>query len=117
VAEPAGPAGPPPVRPVELWDLVSAFGRLMSEAEALAPVPVIADDTPQAVYEGLIRERLAGGARVEFRALFTPPYHRARLVGLFLALLELIRRGELTLEQPETFGAIWITAPARQIIP
>src|SRR4051794_17824537 len=116
VAEPAGPAGPPAVRPVELWDLVSAFGRLMSEAEALAPVPVIADDTPQAVYEGLIRERLAGGARVEFRELFMPPYHRARLVGLFLGLLELIRRGELLLEQPETFGAIWITAahPPRQ---
>ena len=112
VAEPPGPGGPPPVRPVELWDLVSAFGRLMSEAEALAPTPIIADDTPQAVYEGLIREKLAGGARVEFRELFTPPYYRARLVGLFLGLLELIRRGELMLEQPETFGAIWITRSA-----
>jgi segregation and condensation protein A len=90
--------------------LVSAFGRLMTEAEALAPTPIIADDTPQSVYQDQIRDRLAGGARVEFVELFTPPRTRARLVGLFLALLELIRGGELRLEQPEPFGAIWLAA-------
>src|SRR5437899_12406492 len=30
--QPTGPGAPPPMRPVELWDLVSAFGRLMREA-------------------------------------------------------------------------------------
>ena len=52
----------------------------------------------------------AGAPRVRFRDLFTPPYHRARLVGLFLAVLELIKRGELWLEQADGFGEIWLAA-------
>src|SRR5438067_12311870 len=50
VAEPAGPSGPPPVQPVELWDLVSAFGRLLNETKALEPKQVLEDETPQHVY-------------------------------------------------------------------
>jgi segregation and condensation protein A len=106
----AGPAGPPPVRPVELWDLVSAFGRLLSETQALEPRQVVADETPQHVYQAAVRAALAAAPRVRFRDLFTPPYHRARLVGLFLAVLELIKRREVVLEQPEAFGDIWLSA-------
>jgi segregation and condensation protein A len=109
-AAPAGPAGPPPVQAVELWDLVSAFGRLLSETQALEPKQVVVDETPQHVYRDLVRTSLAAAARVRFRDLFTPPYHRARLVGLFLAVLELIRRGEAVLEQDGLFGDIWLSA-------
>src|SRR5438445_982246 len=35
-----------PLRPVELWDLFSAFGRLMRDTLALQPQPLSADDTP-----------------------------------------------------------------------
>src|SRR5439155_12476470 len=87
----AGPSGPPPVQAVELWDLVSAFGRLLSETQALQPRQVVVDETPLSVYLDTIRARLAAAPRVPFRELFTPPHHRARLVGLFLALLELIK--------------------------
>src|SRR5207253_8327994 len=45
-----------PLRQVELWDLVSAFGRLMRETLALQPQQLIADDTPIHVYtESLLR--------------------------------------------------------------
>src|SRR5439155_9443570 len=84
-------SGAPPLRPVELWDLVSAFGRLLRDAAALQPTPIIVDDTPQAVYQSQIRLRLKRELRIAFRALFLPPYNRSRLVGLFLAVLELIR--------------------------
>ena len=57
-----------------------------------------------------IRARLASAPRVRFRELFTPPYHRARLVGLFLAVLELIKLREVTLEQPAMFGDIWLSS-------
>jgi segregation and condensation protein A len=108
VAEPAGPAGPPAVQPVELWDLVTAFGRLLSETKALEPQQVVEDDTPQHVYQDMVRERLQSSSRVRFRDLFTPPFHRGRLVGLFLAVLELIRRFEAVLEQDGLFGEIWL---------
>src|SRR4051794_38227205 len=37
VAGPPQKAGPPALKPVELWDLVSAFGRLMRETMASQP--------------------------------------------------------------------------------
>ena len=109
----AGPAAPP-LKPVELWDLVSAFARLMRETHALRPQTVVVDDTPQHVYEEEVRRRVRAEGRVAFRDLFTPPYHKARLIGLFLAVLELIRGRVLWIDQPEPFGEIWLSAPAEQ---
>lgn len=106
--EPATP-GAPPVRPVELWDLVSAFARLMRETRALEPTAVVVDDTPQHVYEAEVRDRVRAAGRLAFRDLFAPPHHKARLIGLFLAVLELVKNRELGLEQPEPFGEIWLT--------
>src|SRR5438270_179949 len=39
-----------PLRKVELWDLVSAFGRLMRETTALQPSHISIDDTPMQVH-------------------------------------------------------------------
>ena len=49
------------MRPVELWDLVSAFARLMRETQALQPTTIVVDDTPQHVYEGQVRDRVRAG--------------------------------------------------------
>lgn len=105
--EPATP-GQVPVRPVELWDLVAAFARLMRETQSLAPTTIQVDDTPQHVYAEMILNRLRVQPRVPFRDLFTPPYTKARLIGLFLAVLELIKGNEIQLDQPDPFGEIWI---------
>src|SRR5829696_6449814 len=59
----------PRLRAVELWDLVSAFGRLVRETEALQPLHLIEDETPQAAYLDLVRNKLARGRRVAFRDL------------------------------------------------
>jgi len=107
--EPSGPHTPQPVRPVELWDLVSAFGRLMRETLSLQPRSITVDDTPQHVYQAMILARLEKEDRVAFRDLFEPPWERSRLIGMFLAMLELIKGREIYLEQPEPFGDIWIT--------
>src|SRR5262245_53597497 len=39
-------AGLPPLRTAELWDLVSAFGRLMRETLASQPQQIVVDHTP-----------------------------------------------------------------------
>ncbi len=107
-AEPAAELGPK-VRPVELWDLVSAFARLMRETQSFQPATIAVDDTPQHVYEAQIRERVAAASgRLAFRDAFTPPYFKARLIGIFLAVLELIRHRGLGLEQPEAEGEIYL---------
>ena len=99
------------VRAVELWDLVSAFARLLRETQASQPQTVVADDTPQEWYENYLRDRLRRELRVAFIDLFTPPHHRGRLIGLFLAALELVRRFEVWVEQPEAWGEIWVCVP------
>jgi segregation and condensation protein A len=97
-----------PLRAVELWDLVSAFGRLMRETLALQPQQIVVDQTPLHVYMGQIRERLEREGRLAFSSVFTPPYSRGRLVGLFLAVLELTKGRQVLAEQPEPFGDIWL---------
>ena len=109
--EPAADRGPK-VRAVELWDLVSAFARLMRETQSLQPTTIAVDDTPQHVYEAQIRERVtAAGGRLPFLAAFLPPYFKARLIGIFLAVLELIRHRGLGLEQLEAGDEIYLVAP------
>jgi len=103
------PSAGPAVRPVELWDLVSAFARLMRETQSLQPATIAVDDTPQHVYEGRLKDRVRAEGRVAFRAAFAPPYLKARLIGVFLAILELVRHRALALEQDEA-GELWLVA-------
>jgi segregation and condensation protein A len=53
--------------------------------------------------------RLRGGDRLPLSRLFMPPYTRSRLVGYFLAILELTRRFSVLAEQDDTFGDIWVS--------
>lgn len=103
------PQGPAPIKPVELWDLVSAFGRLLRETLALQPQQITDDQTPLHVYMDEVAERLQREGRLLFSQVFRPPHTRSRLVGYFLALLELTRRFRIQAEQEETFGDIWLT--------
>lgn len=97
-----------PIREAELWDLVSAFGRLMREIEAGKPASIVYDDTPIHVYIERILARLQECPRLPFAALFQPGMHKSVLVGLFLAVLELVRHHGVVAEQHETFGEIWL---------
>jgi len=105
----AARSGPAALRRVELWDLVSAFGRLMRETAGLQPKQIVMDDTPQQVHEERILERLQSSPRVSFSELFDPPHTRGRLLGIFLAILELVRARAILGEQPEPFGDIWLS--------
>ena len=104
-----------PLRKVELWDLVSAFGRLMRETAALQPPPIVVDETPIHVHMERILALLRERGRMSFRELFAPPLLRGRLLGLFLALLELIKSRSVEAEQAELFGDIWLELPVPQI--
>jgi len=102
-----------PLHHVELWDLVSAFGRLMRETAALQPRQIVMDETPIHVHMARIVQLLKDHGRLAFVALFTPPHTRGRLLGLFLAILELIKGRQIQAEQPELFSEIWVSlAPA-----
>jgi segregation and condensation protein A len=109
-AKPAAKADPEsePIQPLELWDLVSAFDRLMRETLAAAPATVIYDETPLETHMRRIQARLEECERIRFLDLFEGPLHRSRIVGVFLALLELVRLALVRVEQVGDFGEIWI---------
>jgi segregation and condensation protein A len=98
-----------PLRAVELWDLVSAFGRLMRETLALQPSQIVVDETPMQVHMDMILDRLGQARRMPLINLFAPPFTRARLVGLFLAVLELIRIRQIEAHQEDAFGEITLS--------
>jgi segregation and condensation protein A len=97
-----------PIQEVELWDLVSAFGRMMRETEASRPSSIVYDDTPIHVYMSRIHARLVEAGRLSFRELFEAGMHKSTLVGIFLAILELVRHHRIRLQQNALFGEIWI---------
>ena len=78
-----------PIHEVELWDLVSAFGRILREQAAVSPSNILYDDTPIEVFMQRIHAQLLERGKLSMLELFQPHSHRSTLVGLFLATLEL----------------------------
>jgi segregation and condensation protein A len=100
-----------PIQEVELWDLVSAFGRVLKAKHAVAgPESIRYDETPIHVHMRLIDERLRRDGRVAFTQFFEGTVHKSKLVGMFLAVLELVRHQHVRAAQPELFGEIWLEA-------
>ena len=78
-----------PIVELEIWDLVSAFGRIMREAAGPPATEVIYDDTPIHVYMQRIHHALADRECVELIDLVEPGQHKSAYIGWFLAMLEL----------------------------
>jgi len=99
-----------PIREVELWDLVSALGRIMREQPEARRASILYDETPIETYMARIRERLRSGGELALGDLFEPDMHKSSIVGLFLAILELVRHHSVHAEQQGLFGEILIRA-------
>jgi segregation and condensation protein A len=97
-----------PIREVELWDLVSAMGRILRDSQATTPTAIVYDDTPIHVHMQRIHAKLVHEGRVAFSAMFEPGMHKSAIVGIFLAVLELARHHGVRTEQRELHGEIWV---------
>jgi segregation and condensation protein A len=104
---PIDPAGQP-IREVELWDLVSAMGRILRDSQAATPATIVYDDTPIQVYMQQIHSRLTEHQRLAFSEMFQPGMHKSAIVGVFLAVLELARHHGVRTEQQDLHGEIWL---------
>jgi len=97
-----------PIREVELWDLVSAFGRIIRDNESTKPSSIVYDETPIHVYMARIFARLQQEERLSFYDFFEPAMHKSSAIGVFLAILELVRHRRIQVEQRKIFGQIWL---------
>ncbi len=104
---PARPSDEVDLESVDIWDLFDAFNRLLEQTgqrEAVHHVGI--DDTPIALHAEDILDSIerAGGAQ-SFDEIFTGRT-KPEMIGLFLALLELIRQQRIRASQDSPFGPI-----------
>lgn len=93
---------------LQMWDLVEAFREVMAKTGRLAPHEVQYDDTPIALHAADMVDRLQReGGSLAFADIFEGRT-RSECIGLFLALLELVRQRRVRAEQDEPHGPIFI---------
>jgi len=103
---------PPPVDldEVQVWDLLNVFNQLMKEVGGRRPRfhEVTYDDTPIDLHAADIEDRLAREGRLTLRQLIIGRHSRSEMIGVFLALLELIREKKILVEQTDAHDDIQI---------
>src|SRR5688572_495293 len=95
-----------PIREVELWDLVSALSRVLHKHQVEQSSSVRYEDTPIHIHVTHIAETVRHAGRVPFSRFFEGTNRRSRIIGIFLAILELLRHHAFRAEQPEAYGEI-----------
>jgi segregation and condensation protein A len=100
----------PGVRAASVYDLVEAMARLLRQRAGQAARLLSLDTVPIAQRFSVILEALARAATVEFERLIEKDASRAVIIATFLALLELVRQGKVSLWQERWQGPILLTA-------
>jgi segregation and condensation protein A len=111
--------GPLDLGNVSVWDLLTAFHRIQLAIGERGPHRVMHEDRPLEDYIAAIQLRAEGQPerRFLFEDLFTGCRDIYDAVGYFVAILELAKRGLLTLHQEELFGPIEIVVLAETAPP
>ena len=94
---------------VQIWDLFDAFRNVMESIGQLnRQHEVIYDDTPVELHAEDILHRLKTDGSMTFARIFEGRTRRTEVVGLFIAVLELIRMKKILAVQPDNFEEIAI---------
>ena len=84
---------------VSIWDLLEAFDTICKATGTVGDISNIKDDTPIDLYQIEILHRLQTEGPMTFERIFESRISRVVMIGLFLALLELIREKLAWVEQ------------------
>ena len=93
---------------IEMFDLLSALAGVLDRVQS-APVHAVVRE-PFTVEEkiGLILESVRTRETVRFEDCFQDDAIKMEVVVTFIAILELVKRGQLRVFQTETHGPIWL---------
>jgi segregation and condensation protein A len=105
---------------ISIWDLLEAFDAIIKATGGVRDISHIKDDTPIDLYQIEILHRLQTEGPLTFERLFETKANRVVMIGLFLALLELIRERLVWAKQPKPLASIYLKAhtqePAEQAV-
>jgi segregation and condensation protein A len=108
------------IEQVSVWDLLEAFDAICKATGNVSPLAHIKDDTPIDLYQIEILHRLQTEGQLTFERIFETRTDRLVMIGMFLALLELVRAGLVWAEQQPPSLAIYLRAlsdePAEQAV-
>jgi len=99
------------IKEVELWDLVSALSRVLQKKHVEETSSIRYDDTPISTYIERIGDRVRATGRVPFSEFFEGSNLRSKIIGIFLAVLELLRHHGFRAEQSSGFAEIYVLPP------
>lgn len=107
------------IEQVSIWNLLEVFDSICKATGVIADVRHIKDDTPIDLYQIEILHRLQTEGPMTFERIFEGRSNHIVMIGLFLALLELIREKLVWAEQSACFS-IYLRAltdePAEQAV-
>jgi segregation and condensation protein A len=95
---------------VSIWDLLEAFDAVCKATGTQTYTGHICDDTPIDLYQIEVLHRLQTEGPLTFERIFDAKPNRLMMVGLFLAMLELIRDRLIWAEQAENSSQIYLRA-------
>jgi segregation and condensation protein A len=107
-------AGPLPLAPASLFDLLDALNRVMSRVPDQVAYDVQADVYDVEDQMSLIASTVAERGSVSFTELLLRCRARGEMIVSFMALLELIKLGVVGVIQAENFSDILIVAVTRE---
>lgn len=99
------------IKEVELWDLVSAFSRVLQATQIEQHATIDYDTTPIHLYVEQLGEQIRQEKEVAFFTLFDEATEKSKIVGMFLAVLELVRHHGFSAVQESIHGEIWLRPP------
>ena len=86
------------IEQVSVWNLLEAFDAICKATGGVFNLNHITDETPIDLYQIEILARLQSEGALSFSQIFEGKPSRIVMVGLFLAMLELIRHGLISIE-------------------
>jgi len=108
------------IEQVSIWNLLEAFDSICKATGTIGDISRIKDDTPIDLYQIEILHRLQTEGPMTFERLFESRTNRLVMIGLFLALLELIREKLIWAKQQASSSSIYLRPltdePAEQAV-
>lgn len=94
---------------VEVWTLTGAFARLLEETGVGQAMHFDVSRRTVHYYTDQVLEKIKGKKDVDFLEVFNPAEGRIGLIGVFTAVLEIMKQGYMSATQPSVDGPITLS--------
>ncbi len=95
---------------IDVWRLAQFFSTFMKQTMGDVITKIVYDDIPVQVYMDKVINRLNSTHAISFKELLYSTNGKVEIIGVFLALLELVRLKKIKLEQFQDFDEIRVSA-------